>query len=218
MTFKIVNDTKLFNKWPARIYDFSNHPSEQTAFEVMDSMHVHDQPLMGNGLSSFNHPSNEFKILHQPRISRLKEDIEACVNKFKLDFPLGLNQHWMTKTEQKLQITNSWFNIMNEGGEVRRHDHPESPISGAFYIKSGNDSPPLYFVHPETKLTEDLPTIEGTLLLFSGELVHGTRIKDMKSMGRTVITFNTHYDVVATADSALYPNYKIRDTYDIIKK
>jgi len=101
-------------------------------------------------------------------------------------------------------IVNSWCNIVNEGGQVRRHRHEKSVLSGVYYPKSSSDDCPLMFENPNQiyKMTEtktyDTPTnwhevgftVEaGRLLLWPSYLHHYS--KKNGSEERFSISFNT---------------------------
>ena len=53
---------------------------------------------------------------------------------------------------QKGKIANLWININGYKDSNRRHHHPESIISGVFYVKVPDKSSKLRFFHPSVNL------------------------------------------------------------------
>jgi len=123
----------------------------------------------------------------------LKDAIQDCVNEYCRNAGL-----------QENIIVNSWCNILNEGGYVRRHRHEKSILSGAYYPTSDADDTPLFLENPNTvfKMTETKEfdtefnwekagfTVEtGKLLLWPSHLYHLTERN--RSKERFTISFNT---------------------------
>ena len=53
---------------------------------------------------------------------------------------------------QKVKLSNLWININGYKDYNRRHNHPESIISGVFYVKVPDKSSKLRFFHPSVNL------------------------------------------------------------------
>ena len=53
---------------------------------------------------------------------------------------------------QKVKLSNLWININGYKDYNRRHNHPESIISGVFYVKVPDKSSKLRFFHPSVDL------------------------------------------------------------------
>lgn len=123
--------------------------------------------LLTNGRSSYN---VGMPILMYPKLKPLYAILKQYVRMYcnKHDIP-------------KVKFINSWFNITNPGSELKAHNHPQSIISGAFYL-SGKT--PLIF--PDTKV-EPYP---GLLVIFPSDMVHYTKEEQEQ---RIVISFNTDY-------------------------
>ena len=123
----------------------------------------------------------------------LKTAIQDCVN-----------EYCKTAGLQQNVIVNSWCNILNEGGRVRRHRHEKSILSGAYYPTSNADDTPLYIENPNHvfKMTETKEydtefnwdqagfTVEtGKLLIWPSHLYHSTLRNGSEE--RFTISFNT---------------------------
>jgi uncharacterized protein (TIGR02466 family) len=96
------------------------------------------------------------------------------------------------------KISNSWFNIQDEGSLANFHAHPFSALSGVLYVFTDDESSKLEFLNPNYSifqyngkdgfLLNDVKI--GTLIIFPSYIVHGSR-KQNKTMGRTILSFNT---------------------------
>jgi len=131
--------------------------------KILQSTQTRDHGLVGDGVSSYNYG---MPILMHPELLGLKKIIQKHINECSL---------------KPLKLINSWFNISNPGNELKPHNHPQSIISGAFYLSG---KVPLIF--PDTKV-QPYP---GLLVIFSSDLVHYT---EAETEQRIVISFNTEY-------------------------
>jgi len=146
-----------------------------------------------NGRSYFN---NEEDILLELGI---KKKLQEAVNIYS-------TQHKFPN----IFIANSWFSIQDIGGMLKEHDHPESIVSGVFYINVNENSNPLAFKNPnniisytygspitypeKSKYNMDVVYIQpkrGELILFPSWLKHGCEYKENYCKDRTIISFNT---------------------------
>jgi hypothetical protein len=107
-------------------------------------------------------------ILEHPELIGLKKIIQKHIDDY---------------SSRPLKIINSWFNISNSGNELKPHNHPQSIVSGAFYLSG---KVPLIF--PDRQV-EPYP---GLLVIFSSDLVHYT---ESEKHQRVVISFNTDYEL-----------------------
>lgn len=121
----------------------------------------------------------------------LKENIQQAVNFYASK--IGVSP---------IIISQSWYNIADNGGYIIRHTHPGSVVSGAYYpfIETGQ----TYFVvenpHPAeiweelTKYNEiahDFELHTDDLLLFPSRMNHST---DPNQSGKRIcLSFNTKY-------------------------
>jgi len=131
--------------------------------KILQSTQTREHGLVSDGSSSYNYG---MPILEHPELIGLKKIIQKHINDY---------------SSRPLKLINSWFNISNPGNELKPHNHPQSIISGAFYLSG---KVPLIF--PDTKV-QPYP---GLLVIFSSDLVHYTKPETEQ---RIVISFNTEY-------------------------
>lgn len=113
-----------------------------------------------------------------------------------------------------LRITTSWATKhINTTQFQYRHAHPNSIVSGTYYVKTALDSEPItffnpspaqYFVHwdqdkeltdrnPFTSATIKFPCLDGLLLLYPSWIQHGVDGPPSSNV-RCAISFNTVID------------------------
>ena len=131
--------------------------------KILQSTQTREHGLVSDGGSSYNYG---MPILENPELIGLKKIIQKHIDDY---------------SSRPLKIINSWFNISNSGNELKPHNHPQSIVSGAFYLSG---KVPLIF--PDTQV-EPYP---GLLVIFSSDLVHYT---EAETEQRIVISFNTEY-------------------------
>ena len=119
-------------------------------------------------------------------------------------------------TENNLKITQSWVNLSRKGDAHRIHHHPNSVISGVFYVSSEEYSPPIQFYRPDilpyqfdfnslNEYTSDRfshhPQM-GVLLLFPSHVLHFVE-QNNEETDRVSISFNTTLDGVCGNERSL---------------
>lgn len=123
--------------------------------------------------------SKDTYILKHPEMSRIKKFIEENVSYY-------LKNVVCASDKVSLRITQSWLNYTNTGENHHRHCHPNSYISGVFYINADPELDKIYFlndlyrqilINPETfnhwnSTSWWLPVATGDLLLFPSSLMH----------------------------------------------
>lgn len=152
--------------------------------------------ITGNSISSHG--------LNQNILKYIEDNIDSCSGiQTRL---LSVLKDYLSETGINIdKITNSWFNIQNEGSKLLSHSHPMSALSGALYIHTDDKSSNLHFENPnpyahfqETiKFTDYTykgyffrPEI-GSLFVFPSWLKHGSDGEVNKTQNRMVISFNT---------------------------
>ena len=105
-----------------------------------------------------------------------------------------------------LRITQSWLNISTENQFHHPHSHPNSFISGVFFVKS-DESDKIQFIksivnksfethieifNPWNSETWWLPATEGSLVLFKSTQQH--EVPPTTSQKRISLSFNTFFD------------------------
>lgn len=105
---------------------------------------------------------------------------------------------------QKIYITNSWSNYNKPGTKTHMHKHPNSLVSGVYYIVDG-DAPPIEFHSNDSKYLFSLNVKRGNLynsnrvwfnpinhhlFLFPSTLMHEVAVNKSNAT-RISIAFNT---------------------------
>ena len=107
-------------------------------------------------------------------------------------------------SEQRLVITQLWGNRNPKGSKYHEHVHPNSIISGVFYLRQDPKLPPIQFaksnqsamkLDPKKYNTYNaetflLPCTSGELLLFPSSLRHSVPV-NMGEEERISLSFNT---------------------------
>jgi uncharacterized protein (TIGR02466 family) len=158
---------------------------ELTFFEALPM-----RPNMGNVISEDGY------VLRNPFLSSIRSFIEESLR----EYFLGVYQ---PKDEVQLPITQSWVNLTKDNGFHHKHQHPNSLVSGVFYIKTchGRDKirffkdnyqqikidPMVFNAYNSTSWW--LPVETGDLLLFPSELPHC--VDNIQGEDRMSLSFNT---------------------------
>ena len=182
--------------FPTLLMKFNNIISSEelgNIFRVIKNENSQRDQALINGKSGFD---NDEDILLKLNI---KERFQEAVNIYSI-------QHKFSN----IFIANSWFSIQDVNGMLKEHQHPESIISGVFYINVDENSNPLVFKNPNpiipftygspisyperSKYNEDVFYIQpknGELTLFPSWLIHGCKYIANKNKDRISISFNT---------------------------
>ena len=111
------------------------------------------------------------------------------------------------KVELDFYITQSWLNVTKPGEFHHEHSHPNSIISGVFYISTEEDDK-ITFTDPNVRLKELIkfetkeynlwnsttwffPSNNNELLLFPSWLQHNVEVNEKATTDRISISFNT---------------------------
>ena len=135
-------------------------------------MGLETRPNMGNTTSTDNF------VLRRSGLTNLRSWIEDCVADY---FKATANP----KHDVSLRITQSWVNYSEQGQYHHKHAHPNSLVSGVFYINT-NDNDRIYFYRSgfqQIKFPTDgwnqwnseswwFEATEGRLVLFPSSLEH----------------------------------------------
>lgn len=120
-----------------------------------------------------------------------------------------LRDEFGIKDDYNFQINNLWININGKVGFNRPHVHPESAVSGVYYVAVPNNSGNIVFNHPSktqqyhihpdaVKVSNDLNSstwhvtpAAGLLILFPSWLEHYVEPNNSED-DRISIAFNAH--------------------------
>jgi uncharacterized protein (TIGR02466 family) len=144
-----------------------------------------------------NYSSTNTFILNEPQMSELKKFCESSLEFYFEEFYKPL-------TKVKSTITQSWLNYTENNQHHHGHTHPNSLISGVFYISANKDSDRICFCRNDYKQISiaereknDYNTDEiefkvnsGELLLFPSNLIHKVPLKNDKDL-RISLAFNS---------------------------
>jgi len=145
-----------------------------------------------------NSRSEDSYILENKNLLTLKVFFSNCLDKF-------FKHIYSPSADIKLRITQSWLNYTAENEFHHSHAHPNSFISGVFYIQTTNGSDRIYFQNDVYNQIEIKPVeyniynskswwidaIEGQLILFPSNLVHRVNNLPSGSKTRISLSFNT---------------------------
>ena len=162
------------------------------------------RPNMGNVTSTNNY------VLRDNRLSSLRLFLNNSLQEYF--------QATMSPQDNiKLEITQSWINYTKTGQYHHKHAHPNSIISGVFYIQAAKDVDRIYFfnseiykqikiipkeVHVYNSESWWLPAPNGTLLLFPSSLTHMVS-RTTGEDTRISLSFNTFYKGKLGSDEML---------------
>jgi uncharacterized protein (TIGR02466 family) len=137
-------------------------------------------------------------ILETPALYDIKEFLTLCMNDYFMNV-------YKPKYNVNLRITQSWCNYTENNESHHKHQHPNSLISGVFYIQTNNLTDRIYFYKDDYKQF-DIPasdfnlynssswwyeSITGQLLLFPSSLTHMVETRMQSDNTRISLSFNT---------------------------
>jgi len=172
-------------------FNFEKHLDLSPLLDLISGSKIGNHDLTKKGVSSYSLTD----ILSSPKLVNLKADFQKCIDQYCTNLNI-----------KKSNITTSWFNILENGGQTLNHNHGRSVLSGAFYpvLKEGTCN--LCFKSPlvtslnfeslnifSSHFQEDyiMPIKQNHLYIFPGWLNHYSE----KNKGgiRIVVSFNTYF-------------------------
>lgn len=172
-------------------FDLSNKVDNKIILEKINASGLIMHGLLNKGLSSYV-GGNDCAITRLA-MNDLKTAIHESLDIYCREAGLESNV-----------IINSWCNVLNEGGFVKKHRHEKSILSGAYYPCADLDDAPLLIDNPNTifKMSETkiyntdynaenigFTTKTGKLLIWPSYLYHETQRNGSEK--RYTISFNT---------------------------
>jgi uncharacterized protein (TIGR02466 family) len=142
------------------------------------------------------HTTNDH-LENDPRFKSIKDFILTHIKNFCVE----LGYH--SRVVETIDILNMWTNISGEGNFIFPHQHPNSLISGVFYVEAPkysvitfyNEFDNFYLPMERNELTYsscNYDCITNSLILFRSDLVHGN---PLQPAGRKIaISFNTYFN------------------------
>lgn len=182
---------KSFDIFPTSVYKFKLDRTF-TDFEL-SFFDKHKNVVYKNFGNSF---SSNFNILDEPEMSSLKSFCEDSLNFY-------FEKIYCPQYNVSPYITQSWLNWTYKGEYHHTHNHPNSIISGVFYIKANKDKDSITFTKPEYKQIDIIPrnlndynssevdfiVDNFELLLFPSNLYH--RVNTIQEGERISLAFNS---------------------------
>ena len=153
-----------------------------------------------------NFKSKDTYLMEIEELKSIKDFFYESLNKYTKN---------ISQSDQRLVITQCWANKNPPGSKHHEHMHPNSILSGVFYLKQDKTLPPIQFaksiqhamkldpkkynnLNSETFL---LPCTDGELLLFPSNLKHSVPT-NMGKEARISLSFNTFsVDTLGSKDS-----------------
>jgi len=149
------------------------------------------RPNQGNVTSVDNN------VLNKPELHSLVEFLNGSLQEY-------FNAVYSPKTDADLRITQSWVNYTKSGQYHHKHAHPNSLISGVFYIQAAKETDKIHFFKDGFQQLRIIPkdfnlynseswwlaAATGTLYLFPSSLQH--MVEQVKGEDtRISLSFNT---------------------------
>jgi uncharacterized protein (TIGR02466 family) len=159
-----------------------------------ESAFVKNQPTrrsMGNTMTS------NVSVLNCQELVKIRDFIQSSLDTY-------FENVYKPKTNCKLEITQSWINFTEPGEYHHRHDHPNSLLSGVFYIEAEENVDSIFFFNRDYRQIQIAPrehnvfnsdswqfsVKKNDLIIFPSSLTH--MVTTTKSVGtRISLAFNT---------------------------
>ena len=172
---------------PVGFFDLGRELSDEEKFFLME---LEQRPNMGNRTST-----NNF-VLRDKLMTSLRGWMEDCVAEY---FKATTNP----KHDVTLRLTQSWVNYSEPGQYHHKHAHPNSFVSGVFYIQT-NPNDKIFFYRDGYSQIKFPPSewnswnseswwfeaITGRLILFPSSLTHMVPTVEGEDV-RVSLSFNT---------------------------
>ena len=164
--------------------------------------------------ANYNLKSQDTYLMEIEELKSIKDFFYESLNKYTKN---------ISNSDQRLVITQCWANKNPPGSKHHEHVHPNSILSGVFYLKQDKTLPPIQFnqsiqhvmkldpkkynnLNSETFL---LPCVDGELLLFPSNLKHSVPT-NMGKESRISLSFNTFsVDTLGSKDSLTHLDLKL---------
>ena len=143
-----------------------------------------------------NRTSIDYNILENKKVEKLKAFIKKSLQEYFVNI-------YKPNSNIKPYITQSWCNYTKEGEYHHKHAHPNSFISGVFYVQTNKNKDKIHFFKEGYKQIHIPPkeynsfnsdswwfnTETNDLIIFPSDLIHG--VEKVVGQERISLSFNT---------------------------
>ena len=172
---------------PVQIYKYEN--SIEKELKYIEGVEWKQQ------VSNYNFKSKDTYLSEHEELKDIVSFFKECIDDYC---------NTIVNSEQRLVITQLWANRNPKGSKHHEHVHPNSIISGVFYLRQDPKLPPIQFsksnqhaikLDPRKYNTYNaetflLPCTAGELILFPSNLRHSVPV-NMGEEERISLSFNT---------------------------
>ena len=175
-------------------------PTPVCCFDLGRDLSFREKKLLLNqdqNPNASNTTSVDRNLLENTKLSSLRKFVETSLDEY-------IKEICSPAQDIKLRITQSWASYTKPGQHHHKHFHPNSLISGVFYVKTNKDSDRIYFYrdgYQQIKLPVDqwnlfnsdswwLTAETVQLLLFPSFLTHMVETVEGDDT-RVSLSFNT---------------------------
>ena len=172
---------------PVQIYKYENNIEKE--LKHIESLEWKEQPANGNFRSA-----DSYLTKHE-QLQKIVLFFKECIDDYCKT---------IIHSDQRLVITQLWGNKNPKGSKHHEHVHPNSIISGVFYLRQDPKLPPIQFsksnqhgikLDPKKYNTFNaetflLPCVAGELILFPSNLRHSVP-QNQGEEERISLSFNT---------------------------
>ena len=173
----------------------SKYPKDLTKeLEYVKNLEYKRENIDDNG-KPLNHQSSKTFLFDEPELQEVAEFVNVMLQFYVKN---------VMECTDTLVVTQSWANMTKKGERHHEHSHPNSIISGVFYLQNNKNLPPIQFRKKSNhsfdlkvekhnnfnSATYLLPADSGELLLFPSTLPHSV-LDNESDEDRISIAFNT---------------------------
>ena len=196
----MMKKDELISVFPTAVQIYKYENSIDKELNYIENLPYQEQ------VANSNFKSKDSYLTKHEQLKDIKIFFKECIDDYC---------NVITNSDQRLVITQLWANKNPTGAKHHEHIHPNSILSGVFYLKQDKTLPPIQFqksiqgamkldpkkynnLNSETFL---LPCVDGELLLFPSNLKHSVPT-NMGKEARISLSFNTFsVDTLGSKDS-----------------
>ena len=188
----------IIGLFPSPVY-ITKRDSNLDSTEEKEIEDIIEEGIYGHYSNQNSNSSSKNSYIFDTRLYKLKEFCKQHIETY-------VERIISPKKELDFYITQSWLNITKPGESHRVHSHPNSIISGVFYVSTEEDDK-IYFYDPSNiknrtefeinefniwnSLSWFIPTEKNALLLFPSWLSHSVEENKKATTDRISLSFNT---------------------------